>query len=71
MAKRPSVEETPEAADAAPETAEPPPPQPEPEAPARVLPPIDQITDPRDVAEALRQVGARKTREAAEAASGR
>ncbi len=71
MAKRPSVEETPEAAAAAPETAETPPPQPEPEAPARVLPPIDQITDPRDVAEALRQVGARKTREAAEAASGR
>lgn len=61
MAKNPSVEETPEAAPAAPSS---------PAAAPRVLPPIDELNDPRDVAEALRQVGARKTREAAESASG-
>ena len=32
---------------------------------ARVLPPLEKITDPRDLAEALRQAGAKKTKEAA------
>ncbi len=31
----------------------------------RVLPPLEKITDPRDLAEALRQAGAKKTKEAA------
>ncbi len=38
---------------------------------ARVLPPLDKITDPRDLAEALRQAGAKKAKEvAAKAAEG-
>jgi cytochrome b6-f complex iron-sulfur subunit len=32
---------------------------------ARVLPPLDKITDPRDLAEALRQTGAKKAKEVA------
>jgi cytochrome b6-f complex iron-sulfur subunit len=32
---------------------------------ARTLPPLDKITDPRDLAEALRQAGARKAKELA------
>ncbi len=32
---------------------------------ARVLPPLEKITDPRDLAEALRQAGAKKTKEVA------
>ncbi len=35
---------------------------------ARVLPPLDKITDPRDLAEALRQAGAKKAKEVAAAA---
>ncbi len=34
----------------------------------RVLPPLEKITDPRDLAEALRQAGAKKTKEVAAAA---
>jgi cytochrome b6-f complex iron-sulfur subunit len=36
-----------------------------PAAPARTLPPLDKITDPKDLAEALRQAGAKKEKEAA------
>jgi cytochrome b6-f complex iron-sulfur subunit len=38
---------------------------PKPTAAARTLPPLDKITDPRDLAEALRQTGAKKTKELA------
>jgi cytochrome b6-f complex iron-sulfur subunit len=36
---------------------------------ARVLPPLDKITDPKDLAEALRQAGEKKAKEAAAAAA--
>jgi cytochrome b6-f complex iron-sulfur subunit len=36
---------------------------------ARTLPPLEKMTDPRDLAEALRQTGAKKTKEVAAAAA--
>ncbi len=36
---------------------------------ARVLPPLDKITDPKDLAEALRQAGAKKTKDVTAAAA--